>query len=80
MIFSVLRESPAGAGLAALHSAVGTVPGYLGLKLLKIGRVPSGSPSGFCCSSPFAVDCASHSCHFPQPLLSLASHIAPLGK
>lgn len=48
MIFSELRESPAGAGLAALHSAVGTVPGYLGLKLLKIGRVPSGSPSGFC--------------------------------
>lgn len=44
----VPRESPAVAGLAALHRGVGTVPGYLGFKLHKTGHVPSDSSSGFC--------------------------------
>lgn len=61
--------------------------GILALSYTRLAMYPLVLPQGFAkcscmmsCSSPCAVDCASHSCHFPQPLLSLALHVTPLGR
>lgn len=61
--------------------------GNLALSYTRLAMYPLVLPQGCAkCScmmsrsSPFAVDCASHSCHFPQPLLSLALHVTPLGR
>lgn len=88
MIFLCAKGRPCSLQVWLLFTEVwAQSQGILALSYTRLAVYPLVVPQGFAevqlhdeLQQPLCCGCASHSCHFPFPLLPLALHTTPLGK